>query len=496
MGSLKQIYKFAARLQAPAPPVVLAGALVCLLLFAPSQAPAQPTPDEPQYLVVEGDNVDLRCCEWSFGYPVGRLERGQVLVAVGMADESYEVKYPEGAVAQVEEADVEYLGERGVVRLLNASRLLAHNVSRTTPQSWKSLLARPLPAGTELSVQEVVKNSSGETTGYLVEAPEGARGFVDEQFVRAATEEEIRRFRSDEAIARGADGDAAERADGAADSSTEPMSQQADAADDEAVETVAANNARSPRPVDMASDEQEGEESGGEAADRQVASAAEDADADAQSDRRANGADRAASGAKSRRDGEPAEASDQPTLKMLDAAFDRIVAEPIEEAELTPLIGEYERMLKETPDTEAEQTLRRYLLSRIELLRIRAELQRDMRSLNDLEQSAMRGQEVITREMTGLSRRHQYVAVGRLSTSSLYDGRRLPLMYRLVSVAPGAGRTIAYIAPSEEIDLSGNLGNVVGILGERQTDENLRLNIIRATGVERLESAEADRAGQ
>jgi hypothetical protein len=72
--------------------------------------------------------------------------------------------------------------------------------------------------------------------------------------------------------------------------------------------------------------------------------------------------------------------------------------------------------------------------------------------------------------------RQPWDAVGRLNASSIYNGERLPLLYRLQD--QGTGQTIAYILPTPEFDLPSMLGLLIGVKGPMRYDESLRLNTI------------------
>ncbi len=469
-------------------------ALVCAVTLGGGRASAQTVPIDPIYLTVSGENVILRCCPWSFGYPVGYLSRGQVLLADGRTDIAFRVQYPDSVPALVDVEDVTYDADRGVATLIKESRLNAYNVSKNSPESWKSLLNRGLDVGVELTVLEEVKNASGVVTGFLVIAPSEARGYVDQQFVRQATEQEIVAFRRGPLPVEEAPVQTADAADAPTD---EPVQTTADATDRDTDEraateiadaqtndsipaatasasaetpTLAANEGlRDPAPSMTQEAEPEPLETIAatmEADDQEVAA----------------------------RDAAPAEAEREevvinrpiPTREQLDESFDALLEVDILEAEIRPLIGEHRRLHEATPDTEENVALRNYLLARIELLLIRADLQRDMRELAQIENSAELDAEEMQLRIAALNRRPDYVVVGRLLTSTLYDGRRLPRMYRLESIEATAGRTIAYVMPSEEVDLDGALGMIVGVIGERQLDSNLRLSVIRPTRVDRL----------
>jgi hypothetical protein len=86
-----------------------------------------------------------------------------------------------------------------------------------------------------------------------------------------------------------------------------------------------------------------------------------------------------------------------------------------------------------------------------------------------------------------------YIAVGQLSVSPLYTGRDLPMLYRLVN--PLSGLTIAYIRPQQikdpdpstvPQDPSRLVGQFVGVVGQKQFDPALKLNIVLAKEIDRL----------
>jgi len=80
--------------------------------------------------------------------------------------------------------------------------------------------------------------------------------------------------------------------------------------------------------------------------------------------------------------------------------------------------------------------------------------------------------------------------VGRLAPSAVYNGDRLPLMYRVQSVDPLTGpRTIGYVRPQEGQRLDGSLGQIVGIIGSTTDDDALSLRIIRPERVDVLDTS-------
>jgi hypothetical protein len=83
--------------------------------------------------------------------------------------------------------------------------------------------------------------------------------------------------------------------------------------------------------------------------------------------------------------------------------------------------------------------------------------------------------------------RQQYTAVGMLNASVVYDGDRLPRLYRLQD--PVSGHTTAYLMEDPELKLSSMLGLVVGVKGSENFDESLRRNVITARSVAVLQTA-------
>ncbi|MEM6506392.1 MAG: hypothetical protein AAF711_13200, partial [Planctomycetota bacterium] len=70
----------------------------------------------------------------------------------------------------------------------------------------------------------------------------------------------------------------------------------------------------------------------------------------------------------------------------------------------------------------------------------------------------------------------------------------LPLLYRVVDASPSA-RTLAYVAPNDELNVGAMLNQLVGVVGETRYDRALKLNIIEVQRVVLLEP-EAEAAGE
>lgn len=85
----------------------------------------------------------------------------------------------------------------------------------------------------------------------------------------------------------------------------------------------------------------------------------------------------------------------------------------------------------------------------------------------------------------------RFTAVGTLVPSTVYDGDSLPLLYRIVDASPAA-RTLAYVAPNEDLDIGVMLNQLVGIVGQTRYDRTLKLNIIEIQRAVMLEPETKD----
>jgi len=178
-----------------------------------------------------------------------------------------------------------------------------------------------------------------------------------------------------------------------------------------------------------------------------------------------------------------------PTFKQLESAFVTLSKEPIEDAEIAPLIAEFGRLRSTLTNAEADKDQLLRIDQRLDLLDVRLSFQKNLRALNAVSEQANADAETMRLRLAELDKSRAYSLVGRLSASAIYDGQRLPFMYRLQSVEGGAGRTIAYIMPNKDLDLNGKLGSIVGVEGESNVDAALNLRIVTPTRVDLLTPA-------
>lgn len=200
-------------------------------------------------------------------------------------------------------------------------------------------------------------------------------------------------------------------------------------------------------------------------------------------------------------DGQPVDGETQPaeapapqpeppveiTLKGLEQLYGELIRVPIAEAEIEPLLRSYESLAA----TTAKESERRVAEIRIALLKVRMDHQAAMRKLADAaraaaEPSAPRRAEV-WRDEQG---RPVFTAQGLLIASNVFDGRRLPLLYRVQDRI--TGRTVAYLRAEGEqrLELERRLNLNVGVLGEKVHDPGLRLDVIEVERIIDLDEGE------
>ncbi|MEY3023396.1 MAG: hypothetical protein RJA16_222 [Planctomycetota bacterium] len=121
---------------------------------------------------------------------------------------------------------------------------------------------------------------------------------------------------------------------------------------------------------------------------------------------------------------------------------------------------------------------------RAEQILLQTEIQSRLLELRRMQEQNLMDLQAIREIREVMESRGDFDAVGRLNASLVYDGRRLPLLYRLQE--PGEGATVAYLVPTRDFSLAELTGQLVGVSGALRYDEALRLNIITPRRVDIL----------
>ena len=170
-------------------------------------------------------------------------------------------------------------------------------------------------------------------------------------------------------------------------------------------------------------------------------------------------------------------------LRELEATYAELLAEPTEQVEVGGLRLEYLELARAH---RSHKALVEYAENRARQLELWADVKQQKGELARLLARTRLAAREVHEARWSLESAAGYVAIGRLDASRIYDGTRLPKLLRL---REASGRTIAYLTMDNELGLSGKIGELIGIVGERVYDGSLRLNILRPERIEILTPA-------
>jgi hypothetical protein len=172
----------------------------------------------------------------------------------------------------------------------------------------------------------------------------------------------------------------------------------------------------------------------------------------------------------------------QVTYADLEAKWKRVRNEPAESAELAAL---RERYLALAEDPITPSSTRQLSNGRAEQIAVRIDVQNSLLELAERQRQRERTIQGVADLEIAMKQRMPYDAMGRLNASTVYDGDRLPLLYKLADEV--TGHTLAYVMPGPGSKPSEALGLLVGIKGVRRYDETLRVNVIVPESIDVLE---------
>jgi hypothetical protein len=418
------------------------------------------------YRVVTTEKASLRCGDGELFYKVGEIPAGTQLTVDGESAAYLQVSYPAGLAVGVRAEDVEVQGSS--IKLVKASKLKALNLATGWSGSWKGACSSDLAVGTSLKLIDAIKDGeSGPILGYRVAAPDQARAYIEPRLTRRAT---------------------------AADAVTSPVPAETKPTESKPTEikavepkgaemkpapagtTPAAGPAASkPAAVDMTKPVEK-------PATQPAASKPADASAPTSVVQTTTPTPKVPEEAPApvvvAREVPPTPGAD------LEDAFTRVMKEPIMNAEMDELVGQYNNALGKLG--ENDELLAKRLKVRRDALQIRIDLRDRMRKQADARAAIEAARGKVNEQIKLAEDGRVYTIIGQLQASTVYDGQKLPLMYRVVSVGGVSPRTLGYLKDQKELVLIGKVGAVVGVIGEAQLDRSLMLNVITPVRVDVL----------
>ncbi len=425
-----------------------------VLGFATSAIAQDASGEPPSYAVVTADDVNVRSGPADSYYPFGRIQAGDVVKVIGEKN-NWDRVAVQGPVFRAFFGFIKYspgdtthfrLNDDGVTGLtLGRMHVLAPNLNTNfnPTSSWKPLLR----LDADVTVQILQTFQTDDEVVHKIALPKESQGWVSKSLLREATASEVEAWGR---IQRGEE-PVLEEAPHAAAPVSPREEQDVPPVEDIAplltpptvpVETVtptAASDANTPRTL---TPETELPAPVTTEAPRQLT-------------------------------------EEETRLDELEEVLKVLLLEPLATAEVQPL----QNLYRELGQSATDPTVIRYAKARTDQLQIWNELQQRKTELAVMRRRLERTADDTRASLIDVQRTHEYVSIGRLSASIIYDGRRLPKLFRLQD---NSGRTIAYLRTDDEFDLSGMLGQLVGVFGNKNYDGGLRLNIITPTGFDIL----------
>lgn len=473
-------------------------ALTTLAIVAPAMA--QIASIQPYYAVVTAEKAALRAGETDQFYLVASADRGTILLVDGEGSGWARVSYPAGSTCFVKADAATADSATNSVRLTKANRLLAASMKDGIDKSWKFVLPAALPEGSTLKLVETLKEKDGTVTGYRVAAPGAARAFTELRSVRRATADEVAAYRAKPGayVPDGAEVAATPAVKPAA-APTKPEVKPAVTTEKpvapEKVDTslvkpaVPGSNTAAPTnpvttpdaaPAMATPTTTTATPAGGTPAATPAATPAGEP-----SSTMAPGVSAGGAAPTDIPEIKPREipAPTGPTVESLEPKFQQLWKQGGSNEEITQLIGQYEELLSKAGEDRFSQRRRAQIQSRIDVLTIKMNTQTSVSESQDNAKKVEASNQIVQQTLSQVDAARVYATVGTLTTSAVYNGTNLPLMYRVQS-NDGSGRTLGYIKPNAVANLASLVGKTVGVVGESTLDASLKLNVINAIRVD------------
>lgn len=180
--------------------------------------------------------------------------------------------------------------------------------------------------------------------------------------------------------------------------------------------------------------------------------------------------------------GEEPAVVDTEDLSQLEARMLPLFMKPVEEQPIDEMVLAYKQLQSSGELTPSDQ---RIIAMRLVALERNRKLASALRDIAEARRAAEAGSQAsvelqrkteVEIQQAAEQPPSRYDLVGRLTGSSVYNGRDLPVLFRLTDA--GTGRTIGYLHPNEIEKHKALLGRRVGIIGDVTFDPALQINLI------------------
>ncbi len=172
-----------------------------------------------------------------------------------------------------------------------------------------------------------------------------------------------------------------------------------------------------------------------------------------------------------------------PALRKLEAETIAMLEQPLEQQQLDELKKRYEAMSSRDDLSRSDGWIVRARLAQLSRnQRLKAALAGLKQAQAEAAPEPVKPEQPAEAAAPAPKPKPIYTHSGLLVASGVYDGTKLPQLYRLVD--PISKRTIAYVRPGELIQPRRALGRRVGIIGEAEEDPQLGIRVIEPTTVD------------
>lgn len=443
---------------------------------------------EPTYYVVTAERANVRAGNHDSLYVVAEVKKGDIITVDGQDNTWTRVVYNSDWPAFVGASEGTYDAATQTFTLSKPSTLLAYSV--INPQyCWQALLPenKPLASGSKLKVQGEIKDAAGTLKGYRVNAPEGSRGFIESRSLTPATKEQ-------------AD---AHRAKIGAPVPTAPAQPQPTTPTPASNPTPAGTTPGTPS-TDRSLVEPTVPPTPGSQPTNPVTPPATapgatppvpggqptviDQQSDPNKPATAPAATPGPNDSSTPAATPPAKAKDRTTatLEQIEAAFAKVNSRDADifTAEYDSLLAEINKTIGELTDSPVDAQRKRQLQLRADVLKLRIGVRDSLKASEEAKRSLNTEITAASKVIAEAEKSRVYNLVGMLTASSIYDGKNLPVMYRVVSADAKVPTTLGYIDPAQDPTLASKVGQLVGVIGEAIVDPTLKIAVIRPVRVD------------
>jgi hypothetical protein len=452
---------------------------------------------EPTYYVVTAERANVRAGNHDSLYVVAEVKKGDIITVDGQDNTWTRVVYNSDWPAFVGASEGSYDAATQTFTLSKPSTLLAYSV--INPQyCWQALLPenKPLASGSKLKVQGEIKDAAGTLKGYRVNAPEGSRGFIESRSLTPATKEQADAHRAKIGAPAPAPTAPAQPATPAPTPTPTPTPTPAGtnpgtpSTDRSLVEPTVP-----PTPGSQPTNPVTPPATAPGATPTATAPGGQPTVIDQQSDPNkpataptnpatpANPTDGSTPAATP-----PAKAKDRTTasLEQIETAFAKVNSRDADifTAEYDSLLAEINKTIGELTDSPVDAQRKRQLQLRADVLKLRIGVRDSLKASEEAKRSLNTEITAASKVIAEAEKSRVYNLVGMLTASSIYDGKNLPVMYRVVSADAKVPTTLGYIDPAQDPTLASKVGQLVGVIGEAIVDPTLKIAVIRPVRVD------------